>query len=127
MANGRKVLVVGGGGREHALARRLLESPSVAEVLVAPGNAGTARTPTGAGAGKCLRNVAGAPLDLARSEHVDLVVVGPEAPLCDGLVDQLEACGIPAFGPSRAAARLEGSKAFMKDFVKRHGIPTARY
>jgi phosphoribosylamine---glycine ligase len=125
MAHGRKVLVVGSGGREHALARRLLESASVAEVLVAPGNAGTARSPRGVD--KVLRNATGAPLEIATSEHVDLVVVGPEAPLCDGLVDQLADRGIPVYGPSRQAAQLEGSKAFMKDFVARHGIPTARY
>jgi phosphoribosylamine--glycine ligase len=121
----RRVLVVGGGGREHALASRLLDSVSVGEVIVAPGNAGTARAPLGSN--KTLRNAAGDPLDIARSERVDLVVVGPEAPLCDGLVDRLTAEGILAYGPGRAAAALEGSKEFMKDFAARHGIRTARH
>jgi phosphoribosylamine--glycine ligase len=127
MATGRKVLVLGSGGREHALAWRLLESPSVAEVIVAPGNAGTARTPRQAPPGKLLRNAAGGAVDLARAEQVDLVVVGPEAPLCAGIVDDLTAAGIVAYGPSAAAARLEGSKAFMKEFATRHGVPTARF
>jgi len=121
----RRVLVVGGGGREHALAARLLDSVSVGEVIVAPGNAGTARAPLGSD--KTLRNAAGDPLHIARAERVDLVVVGPEAPLCDGLVDRLTAEGILAYGPGRAAAALEGSKAFMKDFAARHGIRTARH
>lgn len=122
----RKVLVVGSGGREHALALRLLESPSVSEVVLAPGNAGTARAPTWL-TGKTLRNTAARPIDAARAERVDLVVVGPEAPLCDGLVDELAALGIPAYGPTKAAARLEGSKRFMKEFAVRHGILTARH
>ncbi|HEX7668795.1 MAG TPA: phosphoribosylamine--glycine ligase [Polyangiaceae bacterium] len=124
MASGSKILVVGSGGREHALAARLVESASVSEVVVVPGNAGT----RGPGpAGKSLRSVAGGPLVVARAEKPDLVVVGPEGPLCDGLVDLLAGEGILAFGPSRAAARLEGSKAFMKDFVRRTGILTARH
>ena len=126
MASGRKVMVVGSGGREHALALKLLESPSVLEVLVLPGNAGTAEAPPRL-PDKRLGNVAGEPLELARREQVDLVVVGPEAPLCAGLVDELVAAGITAYGPSRAAARLEGSKAFMKAFAERAGIPTARH
>jgi phosphoribosylamine---glycine ligase len=122
-----RVLVVGSGGREQALASRLIASPSVGTVIVAPGNAGTGRLARRLGGGKELRNAAGAPLEVARSERIDLVVVGPEAPLCAGLVDELVAAGIPAFGPSRLAARLEGSKAFMKDFAVRHGIRTARH
>jgi phosphoribosylamine---glycine ligase len=125
MAVGRKILIVGSGGREHALALALLDAPSVAEVLVAPGNAGTTVVP--AGGGKILRSVVGSTLEIARTERVDLVVVGPEAPLCDGLVDDLAASGILAYGPSKAAARLEGSKAFMKDFVARHHLPTAKH
>lgn len=124
MAGGSKILVIGSGGREHALALRLLESASVHEVVVAPGNAGTG----GPGpSGKVLRSASGDALRVARAEKPDLVVVGPEGPLCDGLVDALTAEGILAFGPSRAAAQLEGSKAFMKDFVRRAGIPTARH
>src|SRR5687768_7972704 len=119
----RRVLVVGSGGREHALAVRLLESPSVGGVVVLPGNAGT----EGEVLGKPLRRAAGDPLEVARREAVDLVVVGPEAPLVAGLADQLRAAGFLVFGPSRSAAELEGSKAFMKEFAARHGIPTARH
>jgi phosphoribosylamine--glycine ligase len=122
----RKVMVVGSGGREHALALSLLASPSVAEVVVVPGNAGTAGDASHRGRGT-LRNAPGDPLDVARRERPDLVVVGPEAPLCDGLADRLAEAGITTFGPSRAAARLEGSKAFMKDFARDAGILTARY
>lgn len=126
MTSGRKVLVVGSGGREHALALRLLESPSVAEVIVTPGNAGTLTAPK-ALAPKVLRSARGAPLEVAARERPDLVVVGPEAPLCAGLSDELSAAGFRVFGPSRQAAQLEGSKAFMKDFAVRHGIRTARH
>jgi phosphoribosylamine--glycine ligase len=121
-----KILVVGGGGREHALAWKLAQSPRVAEVLVAPGNAGTAAEP------KC-RNVAvtaddiDALLALARDEAVDVTVVGPEGPLVAGIVDRFRAAGLRIFGPTAAAAQLEGSKAFAKDFLQRHGIPTAHY
>jgi phosphoribosylamine---glycine ligase len=126
VTSGRKVLVVGSGGREHALALRLLESPSVAEVIVTPGNAGTRAAPK-ALASKVLRSASGAPLEVAEREQPDLTVIGPEAPLCAGLVDELSAAGFRVFGPSRPAARLEGSKAFMKDFAVRHGIRTARH
>jgi len=98
----------------------------VGEVVVLPGNAGTRATPAWA-TGKTLRNAAGDALEVARSEAVDLVVVGPEAPLCAGLSDELASAGFAVFGPSRAAARLEGSKAFMKSFAVRHGLPTARH
>jgi phosphoribosylamine--glycine ligase len=127
MIQGRRVLVVGQGGREHALAERLLESESVAEVVVSPGNAGTEESSRVARAGKSLRNAKGSPLELARELGPDLVVVGPEAPLCSGLVDELSAAGVLAYGPTRDAARLEGSKAFLKEFALRHGIPTARH
>jgi phosphoribosylamine--glycine ligase len=118
----KKVLVVGSGGREHALALRLLASPSVAEVIVAPGNAGGGEV-----VGKRLSFSKDAPLAIAQRENVDLVVVGPEGPLCDGLVDDLTREGVLAYGPSKLAAELEGSKAFMKAFAVRHGIPTARH
>src|SRR4051812_19725239 len=124
----RKVLVVGSGGREHALALRLLSSASVGEVIVSPGNAGTLTTPNGAAfAGKKLSSSLDAPLVIAQRENVDLVVVGPEGPLCDGLVDDLTREGVLTYGPSKLAAELEGSKAFMKGFAARHGIPTARH
>ena len=118
-----KVLVAGGGGREHALAWKLAQSPQVTEVLVAPGNAGTEMEPG-------VRNVAAnaedphALLTLAERENVDLTVIGPEAPLVAGVVDVFSAAGRRCFGPTSGAAQLEGSKAFTKDFLVRHGIPT---
>ncbi|MEO6264421.1 MAG: phosphoribosylamine--glycine ligase [Luteimonas sp.] len=121
-----KVLVIGSCGREHALAWKLTQSPRVSEVLVAPGNAGTAHED------KC-RNVAvnAADIDgllaLAQREGIALTVVGPEGPLVAGVVDRFRAAGQRIFGPTAAAAQLEGSKAFAKDFLARHGIPTAHY
>jgi phosphoribosylamine---glycine ligase len=115
-----RVLVVGGGGREHALARTLLRSAQAPEVLAAPGNAGIAADGVECLAGDDL-------VALAREREVDLVVVGPEAPLVAGLVDDLTAAGIAAFGPSKAAARIEGSKAYAKDLMKRCGVPTASH
>jgi phosphoribosylamine--glycine ligase len=126
MSGGRRVLVIGKGGREHALAERLLLSESVGEVVVSPGNAGTRVAPAEA-RGKRLSNAEGQPVDLARALRPDLVVVGPEAPLCAGIVDELSAAGALVFGPTGAAARLEGSKAFLKDFAVQHGIHTARH
>lgn len=123
MTASRRVLVVGSGAREHALASRLLQSDSVGEVLVSPGNAGTRGVV--ANSSKVLRSISGDPVALAVSEGVDLVVVGPEVPLCEGLADRIRASGIACYGPSGAAARLEGSKAFMKSFCQRHHIPTA--
>jgi phosphoribosylamine--glycine ligase len=120
-----RVLVIGAGGREHALAWKCATAPRVTEVLVAPGNAGTA-------AERKVRNVEVAAEDLAglvrlaAAERVDLTIVGPEAPLVAGVVDAFGAAGLQCFGPGRAAARLEGSKAFAKEFLRRHGIPTAR-
>ncbi|HVZ32622.1 MAG TPA: phosphoribosylamine--glycine ligase, partial [Polyangiaceae bacterium] len=127
MSARRRVLLVGQGGREHALALRLLESPSVAEVFLAPGNAGTDANSPQPMEGKRLANAQGAPVDVARALRPDLVVVGPENPLCAGLVDELEAAGCLVYGPRRAAARLEGSKAFLKDFAVRQGIHTPRH
>src|SRR5262249_51727384 len=116
----RKILVLGSGGREHALALRLLACESVREVVVTPGNAGTTAS---AAHGKTLRSVSGDALDVAAREAPDLVVIGPEVPLCDGLGDRLTAAGHLVFGPSQRAAQLEGSKAFMKRFAARHGLP----
>ncbi len=121
-----KLLVIGGGGREHALAWKLAQSPRVDEVIIAPGNAGSAREP------KC-RNVAIKPTDidgllaLVREEGIELTVVGPEAPLVAGVVDRFREAGLRIFGPTAAAAQLEGSKAYAKDFLARHHIPTAYY
>src|SRR5690606_193080 len=121
-----KVLVVGAGGREHAIAWKAAQSPLVDEVIVAPGNAGTAQEPK-------VRNAAvkaddaDALIELARRERVSLTIVGPEQPLVAGVVDRFEAEGLRCFGPTAAAARLEGSKAFAKAFLARHKIPTAGY
>lgn len=120
MTQRARILIVGGGAREHALALALGRH----ELLIAPGNAGTAAL--GRNVDVAASDVA-AVVDLANREKVDLVVVGPEAPLTLGLVDALEARGIRAFGPSKAAARLEGSKAFMKHFLERHQIATAPF
>ena len=121
-----KVLVIGGGGREHALAWKLAGSPRVDEVLVAPGNAGTALEPRCRNVPVAADDVA-ALLALAREESIGLTIVGPEAPLVAGVVDAFAAAGLRCFGPRRAAARLEGSKAFAKEFLARHAIPTAAY
>jgi phosphoribosylamine--glycine ligase len=125
-SGGRVVLVVGAGGREHALGRRLARSPSVGRVLTAPGNGGTEEVGRNVALG-----AAGIRADhlaeICRRESVDLVVIGPERPLCDGVADDLRAHGIPTFGPSRGAARLEGSKAFMKRLAARLSIPTPAF
>ncbi len=121
-----KLLVIGNGGREHALAWKLAQSPRVREVVVAPGNAGTAREARVRNAEVDVRDVA-ALLALEQSEREDLTVVGPEVPLVAGVVDAFQAAGLRIFGPTRAAAQLEGSKAYAKAFLERHAIPTARY
>ena len=121
-----KVLVIGNGGREHALAWKAAQSPLVETVYVAPGNAGTALEPT-------LQNIAISATDIpallafAQSENIGLTIVGPEAPLVIGVVDAFRAAGLTIFGPTQGAAQLEGSKAFTKDFLARHNIPTAEY
>jgi len=120
------ILIIGSGGREHALAWKCAQSPRVDEILVAPGNAGTARESK-------VRNVPVSSDDiealvrLAQTENVSLTIVGPEAPLVAGVVDRFNELGLPCFGPTAAAAQLEGSKAFTKDFLARHKIPTADY
>jgi phosphoribosylamine--glycine ligase len=119
-----KVLIIGSGGREHALAWKVAQSPRVTDVLVAPGNAGTAQEPRTRNVEIAAEDIAGL-VGLAQTERVDLTIVGPEAPLVAGIVDRFRAAGLRCFGPSQAAARLEGSKAFTKDFLRRHGIPTA--
>ena len=120
-----KVLIVGGGGREHALAWKCAAAARVSEVLVAPGNGGTAAEPRVRNVGVAAEDTA-ALVQLARAERVDLTIVGPEAPLVAGIVDTFASAGLSCFGPRRDAARLEGSKAFAKEFLRRHGIPTAR-
>ncbi len=121
-----KVLIVGGGGREHALAWKCAQSSRVDQVFVAPGNAGTALEPK-------VRNIAipaddiDALLAFATREDIGLTIIGPEGPLVAGIADRFAAGGRACFGPSRASARLEGSKAYTKDFLKRHRIPTASY
>ena len=121
-----KVLMIGGGGREHALAWKLAQSNDVEQVFVAPGNAGTATEPK-------LTNIAIGATDLdalvayAQQEQIALTVVGPEAPLVEGVADRFQAAGLTIFGPSQRAAQLEGSKSFTNDFLARHHIPTADY
>ncbi|HET7162608.1 MAG TPA: phosphoribosylamine--glycine ligase, partial [Rhodanobacteraceae bacterium] len=121
-----KILVIGSGGREHALAWKLAQSSRVEEVIVAPGNAGTAREPRMRNVDVAANDLDGL-LKLAQDERVDFTVVGPEAPLVAGVVDKFRAAGLRIFGPTAAAAQLEGSKSFTKDFLARHRIPTAHY
>ena len=119
-----KVLVIGSGGREHALAWRIARSPRIQKVFVAPGNAGTALDPD-------LENVGltdiPALIEFAHAEKVEFTVVGPEAPLAAGIVDAFRDAGLRIFGPTRHCAQLESSKDFAKAFMQRHGIPTAGY
>ncbi len=121
-----KVLIIGSGGREHALAWKVAQSPKVSKIFVAPGNAGTAGEPN-------MENVAidvmdfEALADFAKANHVGLTIVGPEAPLVGGVVDYFQSRGLSCFGPSKGASQLEGSKAFTKDFLARHKIPTGAY
>ncbi len=121
-----KILVIGSGGREHALAWKLAQSPRVSGVIVAPGNAGTATEPRCRNVPVKVGDLDGL-LQLARDEDVALTVVGPEVPLVAGIVDRFRDAGLRIFGPTAAAAQLEGSKAFAKAFLARHGIPTAYY
>ena len=121
-----KVLVIGNGGREHALAWRASLSPLADKVFVAPGNPGTAREEKMENVNISVGDIAGL-VKFAKDNKIDLTIVGPEAPLVDGVVDAFKAEGLTIFGPSKAAAQLEGSKSFTKDFLKRHNIPTAAY
>ena len=121
-----KILIIGQGGREHALAWKCAQSPHVTTVWVAPGNAGTAQE-------KKTKNISISPteipqlIDFAHKENVDLTIIGPEAPLAAGIVDAFLAAGITCFGPTQAACQLESSKRFCKDFLQQHNIPTASY
>ena len=121
-----KVLLVGSGGREHALAWKIAQSSKVSQVFVAPGNAGIALEPG-------VENIAiaaddiDALLSFAKSNDIQLTVIGPEVPLVAGIIDRFAEAGLRCFGPSKLAAQLEGSKAFAKDFLARHSIPTAAY
>ena len=120
------ILVIGSGGREHALAWKCAQAGQVKNVYVAPGNAGTSREPK-------IRNISISVMDFfalaqfAEENEITLTIVGPEAPLVGGVVDFFQRKGLACFGPSRAAAQLEGSKAFTKEFLKRHRIPTAAF
>lgn len=121
-----KVLVIGNGGREHALAWKIAQSPLVSKVFVAPGNAGTALESDLENINIKATDVSGL-LNFAQQEQIDLTIVGPEAPLVIGVVDSFQKAGLKIFGPTKSASQLEGSKAFTKDFLARHNIPTAEY
>jgi phosphoribosylamine--glycine ligase len=121
-----KILIIGGGGREHALAWKIAQSSRAEKIFIAPGNAGTATEPKCENVAINAEDVAGL-LRFAQQNKIDLTVVGPEAPLVLGVVDRFRAVNLRCFGPTQAAAQLEGSKAFTKDFLARHKIPTAAY
>ena len=121
-----KVLIIGNGGREHALTWKVAQSPLVDKVYVAPGNAGTAQEAKAENVNISATDIP-ALVNFAKENAVDLTIVGPEAPLVLGVVDAFRAEGLKIFGPTKAAAQLEGSKAFTKDFLARHHIPTAEY
>ena len=121
-----KILIIGGGGREHALAWKAVQSPLADKVYVAPGNGGMAIEPGVENLDISAEDIA-ALVSAAREKGIDFTIVGPEAPLVAGVVDAFEAAGLRCFGPTSGAAQLEGSKAFTKDFLARHRIPTAAY
>ncbi|MGZ8164579.1 MAG: phosphoribosylamine--glycine ligase [Methylobacter sp.] len=121
-----KILIVGSGGREHALAWKIKKSPKVEKVFVAPGNAGTALEHSVENIAIAAENIS-ALLNFAQKENIDLTIIGPEVPLVRGVVDSFQQAGLKCFGPSAKAAQLEGSKTFCKDFMTRHSIPTAKY
>jgi phosphoribosylamine---glycine ligase len=116
-----KILLIGSGGREHAMAWKLRQDDPAVELFLAPGNAGTARLGTNLPLG--VTDLDGL-VTWASKEKPDLTIVGPEAPLCAGVVDRFEAAGLPIFGPNKAAARLEGSKVYTKEILLKHGLPT---
>lgn len=120
------ILIIGNGGREHALGWKAAQSPLADKIYVAPGNAGTALEPTLENVDIAATDIAGL-LAFAQSHDIGLTIVGPEAPLVIGVVDAFRAAGLAIFGPTQAAAQLEGSKAFTKDFLARHNIPSAEY
>lgn len=120
------VLIIGSGGREHAMAWKAAQDSAVSKVFVAPGNAGTAQEPNVENVAVKVSDIEGL-VAFAQREQIDLTIVGPEVPLVLGVVDAFEAAGLTIFGPQKAAAQLEGSKAFAKDFLARHNIPTASY
>ncbi|WP_305406502.1 phosphoribosylamine--glycine ligase [Photobacterium leiognathi] len=121
-----KVLIIGNGGREHALGWKVAQNPQVETVFIAPGNAGTALEPKLENVAIGVEDIAGL-VEFAQNNQIALTIVGPEAPLVIGVVDAFRAAKLPIFGPTEAAAQLEGSKAFTKDFLARHNIPTAEY
>ncbi|MBP2700142.1 phosphoribosylamine--glycine ligase [Photobacterium lucens] len=121
-----KVLIIGNGGREHALGWKVAQNPQVETVFIAPGNAGTALEPKLENVAIGIEDIA-ALVEFAQNNQIELTIVGPEAPLVIGVVDAFRAAKLPIFGPTEAAAQLEGSKAFTKDFLARHNIPTAEY
>ncbi len=121
-----QILIIGGGGREHALAWKCAQSPQVRRIWVAPGNAGTSLEPKVTNVGIAADDIDGL-VGFAQAGKIDLTIVGPEGPLVAGIVDRFAAAALPCFGPRRACARLEGSKAYAKDFLRRHRIPTAGY
>ncbi|MDG6774877.1 phosphoribosylamine--glycine ligase [Thiomicrorhabdus sp. ZW0627] len=121
-----KVLIIGGGGREHALAWKAAQSPKVTKVFVAPGNAGTALESNLENVSIAVEDIQGL-VDFAKDNNIDVAIVGPEVPLVLGVVDAFSAAGLKCFGPTGDAAQLEGSKAFSKDFLAKHNIPTAAY
>ncbi|EDN70678.1 phosphoribosylamine--glycine ligase [Beggiatoa sp. PS] len=120
------ILIVGSGGREHALAWKIAQSEKIQKVFVAPGNAGTAHEAKLENLPIKADNLS-ALVNFAQNNAIDLTIVGPEVPLVAGIVDEFQKVGLRCFGPSKAAAQLEGSKAFTKDFLARHHIPSATY
>lgn len=121
-----QVLIIGSGGREHALAWKVAQNPQVDTIYVAPGNAGTALEHKVQNVNIGITDIP-ALVAFAQDKAIELTIVGPEAPLVIGVVDAFRAAGLPIFGPTQGAAQLEGSKAFTKDFLARHNIPTAAY